>query len=119
MPYADPDRQRQAARDWKRKNVLWFREFKKTLKCETCGFNHPAALHFHHANGDKRRGVALIAVSGASPERIMEEVAKCQVLCANCHAILHDKEMELARSGKAVMKTCPRGDREVRTKLRS
>jgi hypothetical protein len=60
--------------------------------CERCGFEHPAALHFHHRDpATKRFGVntANLSRKTFSMEEIIEEVAKCEVICANCHAIEH------------------------------
>lgn len=54
--------------------------------CVRCGFKaHAAALDFNHA-----RGVKVFNVS-QDPKvalyRLLEEIAKCDVLCANCHRI--------------------------------
>ena len=64
-----------------------FREFKKTLKCARCGFNDFRALQFHHHNKDKDYAVAQMR--GYALETVLREVAKCEVLCANCHSIEH------------------------------
>jgi predicted HNH restriction endonuclease len=67
-----------------------FREYKKSLSCERCGFSHPAAIQFHHRDPKmKDFDVGNAAKSGLSFERILAEIAKCEVLCANCHAIEH------------------------------
>lgn len=52
--------------------------------CAKCGYNeHPAALDFDHI-----RGVKLYDVSKTNTiEKATIEIAKCQVLCANCHRI--------------------------------
>jgi uncharacterized Zn finger protein len=73
-----------------RKNYIkeWFREYKKTLSCSQCGFSHPAALDFHHTR-DKENLVSMMASCGHSKQRILDEVAKCEILCANCHRIHH------------------------------
>jgi hypothetical protein len=54
----------------KEKYVSW----KKTLKCNRCGFSDYRALQFHHHN---------------EKEHIKKEADKCEVLCANCHQIHH------------------------------
>ena len=66
-----------------------FYEFKKTLSCERCGFDHPAALDFHHSNDDKEYNIAAMFSEGFSLPKILEEVKKCEVLCSNCHRIEH------------------------------
>jgi hypothetical protein len=68
----------------------WLRALKATLKCEKCGENHPAALQFHHRD-PKQKDFVLVqgAYGGHSKERILAEIAKCDVLCANCHFKLH------------------------------
>jgi len=68
----------------------WYKNYKKDLKCERCGFNkHPAALDFHHKNNNKEYNVSQMVVQGYSPKSILKEIKKCEVLCRNCHAIEH------------------------------
>lgn len=68
----------------------WFRDFKKTLKCQKCGMTHPATLDFHHRDGaTKEAEINRMVASKLSKQKIMDEIAKCDVLCANCHRILH------------------------------
>lgn len=73
----------------------WLHGLKQKLACSECGFDqHPAALQFHHVDSStKMAGVSrLLHRVGASFEDILEEITKCMVLCANCHAIHHYKE---------------------------
>lgn len=57
--------------------------------CVDCGYDaHPEALHFDHLPGhEKVHPIAVLVVRAASWERIAAEIAKCEVVCANCHAI--------------------------------
>ena len=65
----------------------WFFELKKNLKCEKCGFSHPAALDFHHIDpSQKDFGISL---NRNNKEKVLEEIKKCKVLCSNCHRIEH------------------------------
>lgn len=73
------------------------RKLKKKLieymggSCRRCGFNeHPAALHFHH----ETPGFKDFNVSEGthSLKKVLKEAAKCILLCANCHAIVHNEE---------------------------
>lgn len=62
---------------------------KLSVGCVDCGYKaHPAALHFDHVvQARKRAEIALMVTSGQSMAEIMAEIAKCEVVCANCHAI--------------------------------
>jgi len=55
--------------------------------CKDCGYRvHPAALDFDHLPGCKKEftiGSDMIR----NLDRIWAEVAKCEVVCANCHRI--------------------------------
>ena len=68
----------------------WFNDYKSTLSCMKCGFTgHGVAIDFHHDNDDKTDTVATLAGTTSSKKRVLEEISKCTVLCANCHRILH------------------------------
>lgn len=75
------------------KAVAEFQDYKKTLKCANCDEKHPACLEFHHANGDKLFDVSSAASSRAwSINKLKTEIAKCVVLCSNCHKKHHYNE---------------------------
>ena len=65
-------------------------DWKRTLKCNRCGFDDYRALQFHH-EGDKEHDVATMLTRGFALEKIKLEADKCEVLCANCHQIHHSK----------------------------
>lgn len=68
----------------------WLVEYKSTHPCEMCGESHPACLDFHHIDpGTKDREVSTGVADGWGKKRILEEIAKCKVLCSNCHRKLH------------------------------
>ena len=68
----------------------WYREYKATLACTHCGEKHPACLDSHHRDpGEKEFRISAFGYMGWSKERILAEIAKCDVLCANCHRKLH------------------------------
>ncbi len=70
----------------------WYKELKSDLKCNKCGFSHPAALDFHHKNSsEKEFNLGNIRLS-VSKEKFLKELEKCEVLCANCHRIHHYEE---------------------------
>lgn len=83
--------QNRTARHNRRK---WFHELKATKKCANCPETHPYCLEFHHLNPkDKVDHVGGMANSTWSKKKILAEIAKCQVLCANCHRKQTYKEM--------------------------
>ena len=79
----------------RRELVEWYREYKKTLRCADCGQDHPATLEFHHLDPTKKDAlVSRLIATTSSLRRLQEEMAKCVVLCANCHRIRHWNERE-------------------------
>jgi hypothetical protein len=70
------------------------REIKQTLvaerggACERCGYDKcVAALTFHHR--DPTEKAFQVGRGNRSLARHRDEAAKCDLLCANCHAELH------------------------------
>lgn len=60
--------------------------------CEICGYRkNTAALSFHHLiPADKSFAIDLRRCSNGSWQKLLQEVAKCQLLCMNCHTELHN-----------------------------
>lgn len=52
--------------------------------CVSCGETDPVVLEFHH-RGDKDNEVSRLMGRGASLDALKAEIAKCDVVCANCH----------------------------------
>ncbi len=76
--------------DRKREIAEWLQDLKLSLACEECGESHPACLDFHHTDpSEKEVAISRIRLKGWSTKRIMKEIKKCRVLCANCHRKLH------------------------------
>lgn len=68
----------------------WYAELKSQLVCARCGEAHPACLQFHHEDpATKEIAVAEAMNRAYSRARILREIAKCTVLCANCHIKHH------------------------------
>lgn len=69
---------------------LWFNKLKNNLKCEICEEDHIACLEFHHLNPkSKEINISKVICSGWSKEKILAEMEKCKVYCANCHRKYH------------------------------
>ena len=74
----------------RRKWWLWWKEYRASLKCDSCEENHPACLDFHHRDPtEKDENISHAVHIGWSKKRILAEIAKCDVLCSNCHRKLH------------------------------
>jgi hypothetical protein len=59
-------------------------EFLAGHPCVDCGERDPAVLDFDHV-GVKRELVSALVARAAPWSRIVEEIAQCEVRCANCH----------------------------------
>lgn len=81
--------QNQRKRRLNRYDWLW--ELKCGLRCIKCGDDDPACLDFHHTDPSKKDGLISKLIVTASMDRVIEEIEKCDVLCASCHRKLHCK----------------------------
>lgn len=74
--------------DVKRKAVLYVQEYKNGKLCVGCAkaFNY-YVLDFDHRPGENKIDCIGFMVYYASLDAIKKEIAKCDLLCANCHSI--------------------------------
>lgn len=65
--------------------------------CKRCGYNkRPEALEFHHKDPDEK-DFGIGGSYNLSWKRIIKELQKCILLCANCHAEIHAEIAESLR----------------------
>jgi hypothetical protein len=73
-------------------------DYKISKGCADCGFNaHPSALDFDHLPGSEKSFDIGSNVANRRMEVIWEEIAKCEVVCRNCHAIRTDERRVLVQ----------------------
>lgn len=107
MPHKDPEAAKAWRREWwktatkaradqnaatrrRREEINAFlREYKISCGCADCGYSaHHAALEFHHQGDDKEINLSF----AKSLAQAQSEMAKCVVLCSNCHRVRHWRE---------------------------
>ncbi len=64
------------------------REYKSQFGCCDCGYNeNPYALDFDHIRDTKVSNVSTLVSMTSSWDKIVQEIEKCEIRCANCHRI--------------------------------
>jgi hypothetical protein len=53
--------------------------------CVDCGESDVRLLEFDHVRGIKESDISTLVPVGMAWQRIVREIAKCEVKCANCH----------------------------------
>ena len=106
MAYKDPEQQKAYLKDWYQRNkgsvrirtkvnktgykkrnreFLW--KIKTNSPCTDCGKKfHPVAMDFDHLQ-NKDESVSCLANNGACIETLKKEIAKCELVCSNCHRV--------------------------------
>lgn len=85
---ADPERRKQTSKALRKSRSAWAVELKSGKACTDCGNSyHPAAMQWDHTGSDKEYNVSNMGYLGLSKERILREISKCELVCANCHAV--------------------------------
>jgi hypothetical protein len=102
MPYRDLEKRREYQRNYQKNNrkILYAKqrerhsrqkEFIRKLKdvpCADCGLRYPHyVMDFDHITGEKKYNLSRLMKVTASWKTIKEEVAKCEIVCSNCHRI--------------------------------
>lgn len=118
MPYKDVAKQREKQREYARKYYeanrdkiiaasgkarkqqrAEFATFKSRLSCTKCGENHPATLDFHHViPNPANKKITELLRAGRFNFAMEEIMAKCVVLCSNCHRKHHYEEDKKKRA---------------------
>ncbi len=83
----------QATKERKARAHKWIKQLKLDSGCVDCGYaENPVALQFDHIGDDKEFTIADNLT--CSTERLEAEVAKCEVVCANCHHIRTHRRLQ-------------------------
>jgi len=65
-------------------NRKYIKELKEKTPCKDCGKNYPSyVMHFDHLHDKKFHIGSKTSVSRST---LLEEISKCEIVCANCHA---------------------------------
>lgn len=80
---------RNTRQNLKRKaRVLFYQQYKAERGCAECGEKDPRCLTFHHPDPAIKE-LEVGQAGNYNWDRILAEIAKCDVLCCNCHAKRH------------------------------
>lgn len=108
MPSNDPDYQKNYMKKHYQENKQYYKDkalarnkkvrqelmafvnrYKMLVGCVDCGYKqHPVALQLDHVRGEKIQAISTMISRCCSKQLIKEEIRKCEVRCANCHAIV-------------------------------
>jgi len=67
--------------------ALYLKIIKEKNPCMDCKISYPYyMMDFDHVRGTKHANVAEL-INTLSKKRLDEEIAKCEVVCSNCHRI--------------------------------
>jgi hypothetical protein len=75
----------------KEKLLAFITEYKLKHPCIRCGESDPVVLQFHHRD-PKEKLANISQLKKYSFSLLSKEIAKCDVLCANCHLRLHEEK---------------------------
>ena len=91
--YGDPRKYKDRSTAYKRRQNKYCAERNKALiiriksvPCMDCGNRFPPhVMDFDHVRGEKLMTVS--GLGGTSTSRVLREIEKCDIVCANCHRI--------------------------------
>jgi len=83
----------------------------KDVTCMDCGVRYPFwIMQFDHVRGKKE--FALASVAGRALQKVKDEIAKCDVVCSNCHDDrTYKRDLEKRQRGERSACLVPRGTR--------
>jgi hypothetical protein len=69
----------------------------KAGPCVDCGGRFPPiCMDFDHVSGVKLGNVSMMARDGVRWDLVLEEISKCEIVCANCHRIRTASKRQVA-----------------------
>ena len=88
----NPERFKHFLNRWQDGNQKWVDNYRAERGCSRCPEKDVACLEFHHRDPTQKDINVSAFVRRWSIERLSVEIAKCDVLCANCHRKHHRDE---------------------------
>lgn len=83
----------------KKENFKKLKEFFISKKCSDCGHQDMRVLEFDHLDPTtKTKHVSTLMGDGSSWAKILVEIEKCDIVCANCHRIRTQDRGQWTRS---------------------
>lgn len=77
----------------------YIRDIKDKTPCMDCKKQYPYyVMDFDHVRGRKHKNVMEL-IPSLSKKKIDEEIAKCEVVCSNCHRI-RTHERKIKKTGR-------------------
>lgn len=107
MPYKDKDDPRHI--EYKKQRAERVNRWRRNLKtkivnalggsCQVCGYNRcNSSMDLHHVDpSEKEYAFRDVMANPKSVEKMMPELEKCMLLCANCHREYHAGFIELPK----------------------
>ena len=65
------------------------------IACMACGYDRCfGAIEFHHINPENK-SKCVKTMTNKPDKELMEELAKCVMVCANCHREIHARMLNI------------------------
>ena len=76
----------------------WMDE-QKAAPCLDCGVSYPPhVMDFDHVRGVKISNVSVMLARDATKKRAADEIAKCELVCSNCHRVRTHRRKEAKKT---------------------
>ena len=73
---------------WRVGRRAWMDSLKEGRPCADCGESFPpCVMHWDHLPGYQKADEISVMVTQRRREAILDELAKCELVCANCHVM--------------------------------
>lgn len=77
--------------------IEYIQKLKSSTPCMDCKISYPYyVMDFDHVRGRKQKNVMEL-IPTLSKKKIDEEIAKCEIVCSNCHRVrTHQRKVKKA-----------------------
>jgi hypothetical protein len=88
----------------------WYFNFMKDHSCVRCGVSNPILLDWHHLDPTQKDMNVSEMMNRRSRKAVLDEIAKCVCLCANCHRLVHYEKRWSVREDSNLGPSVPKTD---------
>lgn len=81
-------KRKKKAKNSRNRSIVDEEKASRGAACSRCGYAG-LALDWHHKDGSDKVNTIGRLYNGASVNKLMSELAKCELICCNCHAEEH------------------------------